>query len=150
MANTPQQPTGSVESLVLPEDAELFVCAATSTLGSGDLVPNTTGDMDAEPTRQITRTPLHNGLDFVSLGNLQSQDFTIKAFLADSNSKLREIKTAWRNGSVMKFNIFFRDGSGVKGFAYVTRVKTNDDPGANSFDKDVTFSPFGVELMDAA
>ncbi|MFA5567605.1 MAG: hypothetical protein WC972_03055 [Trueperaceae bacterium] len=149
MANTPQQPTGSVVALSLPEDAELYVCAASNTLSSGDLVPNTSGDMDAEPTRQITRTPLHNGLDFVSLGNLQSQDFTIKAFLADNNTKLQEIKTALKNGDAMKMNIFFRDGSGVKGYAYVTRIKTQDDPTANEFSKDITFSPYGVELMDA-
>jgi len=101
----------------------MYVCAASNTLSSGDLVPNTSGDMDAEPTRQITRTPLHNGLDFVSLGNLQSQDFTIKAFLADNNTKLQEIKTALKNGDAMKMNIFFRDGSGVKGYAYVTRIR---------------------------
>ena len=46
-------------------------------------------------------------------------------------------------------NIFFRDGSGVKGYAYVTRIKTQDDPTANEFSKDITFSPYGVELMDA-
>lgn len=149
MANTPQQPTGTVVTMTLPEDAELYVCPATDTLDSSDLVPNTTGDMDAEPTRQVTRTPLHNGLDFVSLGNLQSQDFTIKAFLADSNSKLKEIKTAYTAGDAMKMNIFFRDGSGVKCYAYVTRIKTTADPSANEFSKDITFSPFGVELMDA-
>lgn len=149
MANTPQEPSGSVVTLTLPEDAELYVCPTTDTLDSGDLVPNTTGDMDAEPTRQITRTPLHNGLDFVSIGNLTSQDFTIKAFLSDDNSKLQEIKTALVNGEAMKMNIFFRDGSGVRGFAYPVRIKTNDDPAANEFSKDITFSPFGVELMNA-
>ncbi len=149
MANTPQQPSGTVVTMTLPEDAELYVCPAADTLDSSDLVPNTTGDMDAEPQRQVTRTPLHNGLDFVTLGGLQSQDFTIKAFLADNNSKLQEIKTALKNGDSMKFNVFFRDGSGVKGYAYPIHIKSTSDPSANEFSKDITFSPFGVEMMDA-
>lgn len=149
MANTPVQPSGSVVTLNLPEDAELYLCPSNDTLESGDLIPNTTGDMDVEPTRQITRTPLHNGQDFVSLGNLQSQDFTVRAFLTDSNEKLQEIKDSYVNGDPMKGNIFFRDASGVSFYAYVTRIKTVDDPQGNEFAKDITLSPFGVTLLDA-
>lgn len=150
MANTPVEPSGSVVANVLPEDAELYLRPADQTpLDSSDLVPNTTGDMDVEPTRQITRTPLHNGQDYVSIGNLQSQDFTVRAFLTDTNAKLQEIKTAYKNGEPMKGNVFFRDGSGASFFAYVTRIKTIDDPQANDFAKDITLSPFGVTLLDA-
>lgn len=151
MANTPVEPTGSVETLALPENAELYLApsAAVPALAAEDLIPNTTGDMDVEPTRQINRTPLHNGSDFVSLGNLTSADFTVRAFLADNNAKMVEIKDAYVNGKTMKGNVFFRDGSGASFFCYILRIKTVDDPQGNEFAKDITISPFGVTLLDA-
>lgn len=150
MSNTPVDPTGSSAALPLPEDAELYLRPADETpLSESDLVPNTTGDMDVEPTRQVTRTPLHNGKDFVSIGNLQGQAFTTRAFLTDNNPKLQEIKDAWVNGDPMKGNVFFRDGSGASFYCYITRVKTIDDPQGNQFAKDITIEPFGITPLDA-
>lgn len=147
MANTPSAPTGTEVSLTLPENAELYWCPAADTLNSGDLIPNTTGDMDIEPQRQVTRTELHNGKDYASVGSLSSNDFTVEAFLTDSDAKLVELKAALNSGEGGKINVFFRDGSGVKGFARVTRIKTNDDPTQNKFSKSITFSPYLVETM---
>ncbi|HZW99597.1 MAG TPA: hypothetical protein VFF10_06000 [Trueperaceae bacterium] len=151
MAHTPVEPTGSVTTLALPEKTEIYLAPADAVdpLDAADLVPNTTGDVDVEPTRQITRVPLHNGQDFVSLGGLQGADFTIRCFLPDNNAKMQEIKDAYRDGTAMKGNVFFRDGSGASFFAYVLRVKTVDDPAGNEFAKDVTLSPFGITLLDA-
>ena len=149
MANTPSQPTGTEVNLTLPSDAELYWCPSTDTLNSGDLVPNTTGDMDIEPQRQVTRTELHNGKDYASVGSLSSNDFTVEAYLTDADTKLQEMKVAWNSGDAGKINVFFRDGSMVKGFARITRIKTNDDPTQNKFSKSITFSPFLVETVNA-
>lgn len=150
MANTPVEPTGDVVTADLPENAELYLCDADDTLEAADLVPNTTGDMgEIAPTRQVNRVPLHNGQDFVALGSLQSADFTVRAYLTDSNTKLQEIKEAWLSGEPMKGNVFFRDGSGASFFARILRVRAVDDIQANEFGYDLLISPFGVTMLDA-
>lgn len=149
MSNTPQQPSGSTVTVSLPASSEIYWCPTADTLDSGDLIPNSTGDIDIEPQRQVTRTLLHNGKDYVGIGSLQSNDFTARCYLTDSDTKLQEMKTALKNGTTGKINVFFRDGSGVKGYAYVTRIKTADDPANNDFVKEITFSPYLVDLIDA-
>ncbi len=147
MANTPQQPTGSVVALSLPEDAEctcappLTPCqaATSSRTPRATWTPNPRGKSPAP--RCITAST--SSASQPAEPGLHDQGVS-----GDNNTKLQEIKTALKNGDAMKMNIFFRDGSGVKGYAYVTRIK-QDDPTANEFSKDITFSPYGVELMDA-
>lgn len=150
MAHTPVQPSGSTVSLSLTEDTEFYVCPSADTLEAGDLITNTTGDIDAAPTRQITRVPLHNGLDYVSPGALQSQSFTIRAYLAASDAKMGELYTAYESGDFMKFNAFNRDGTGYAGFVIVTRIKPTSDPAANEFSQEITFEPFNVEILEVS
>lgn len=144
MAHTPVQPTfGDIVDLNLIERTEIYACPIAHALDTGDLVANTSGDVDGAPTRQITRTPLHNGSDIVTPGALQSQPFTFPVYLPESDSKFQELKDSWVNGSYMKFNVFHRDGSGYNGHWIVTRIKTITDP-TQSFAKEVTVEPFGV------
>lgn len=151
MANVPVEPSGSVVTADLPENAELYLAPADGAeLSASDLVPNTTGDMgEIAPTRQVNRVPLHNGQDFVALGSLQSADFTVRAYLTDGNTKLQEIKEAWISGEPMKGNVFFRDGSGASFFARILRVRPVDDIQGNEFGYDILISPFGVTMLDA-
>ena len=91
-----------------------------------------------------------HGLDFVSSATCRARTSPSRRSWPTATANWKEIKTAYTAGDAMKMNIFFRDGSGVKCYAYVTRIKTaTADPSANEFSKDITFSPFGVELMDA-
>lgn len=146
MAHTPVQPTfGDIIDLNLTEKVEIYACPIGDTLEVADLIPNTSGDVDVAPTRQITRTPLHNGSDIVTPGVLQSQPFTFTAYLPDGNAKLDELIASLNNASYMKFNVFERDGSGHNGHWIVTRIKTVNDP-TQSFAKEVTVEPFGVAV----
>lgn len=147
MANTIVQPTAEVVTLDLAENTEFYVCPSAEALTSDDLLPNTTGDIDADPERSITRVQLHNDLDYVTPGTDSSRPFTIRAVLADSNAKLQELKAARKNASTVKFNAFFRDGSGLSGYAYVTRIKSSTDN--TEWYKDITFEPYGVVEIDA-
>lgn len=148
MAHTPVEPSGTTVSLSLTEDTEFYICPSGDTLNSGDLISNTSGDIDAAPTRQITRVPLHNGLDYVSPGALQSQPFTIRTYLPASDAKMTELYAAYESGDFVKFNAFNRDGTGYAGFAIVTRIKPTTDPAANEFAQEITFEPFNVEVLE--
>lgn len=144
MAHTPVQPVfADIIDLNLTEKVEIYACPIGEVLDTGDLVPNTSGDVDVAPTTQITRTALHNGSDIVTPGADQSQPFTFVAYLPDGDSKLAELKASKANRSYMKFNVFERDGSGHNGHWIVTRIKTVNDP-SQSFAKEVTVEPFGV------
>lgn len=144
MAHVPVQPTGSVVDQELTEYTEIYACPIADTLEVADLITQTTGDVDAGPTRQITRTLLHNMTDIVAVGALQSQPFTFPAFLPKSDVKMAELWDSYENGSYMKFNVFHRDGSGFMGFWVVTKIKPTTDPTANSFSHEVTVEPFNV------
>ena len=148
MAHTPVQPSGSVQEQNLSELTEFYVCAAGDSLSSGHLLAQTSGDLNAAPTRTVTRTLLHNLTDIVSVGALQAQAFDVQAFLPESDSVMASVMQAFDDGSNMKFNAFHRDGSGWKGWAKVATVVSATTPD-QPFAKTITFEPFNVERIPA-
>lgn len=149
MANTPVQPDSTTTTQVLTGETEFYWTKSGSTLVTGDLIPNTSGAMDAAPTRQVTRTLMHNGSDYVSVGARQSAPFTINAFLTDADAKMADFRSSWDTGNAGPFNIFYKDGSGLKGFAMVTQINKTTDPSQNEFAVQITFEPFDVEPFAA-
>lgn len=149
MPNTPVQPSSTTTTQTITGDTEFYWVKQGGTLTTGDLIPNTSGAMDAAPTRQVTRTLMHNGSDYVSVGARQSAPFTIRAFLTDADAKMGDFRDSWDDGNPGPFNIFYRDGSGLKGFALVTLINPTTDPSQNEFAIEVTFEPFDVEPFAA-
>src|SRR5690606_13935266 len=126
-----------------------FYWRKSGTLVLADLIPNTAGAINAAPTRQVTRTLMHNGSDYVSGGARQSAPFTIRAFLTTADAKVGEFRESWDDQLAGPFNLSCRDCSGLKGFAMVTLVQPTTDPASNEFAYEVTFEPFDVEPFDA-
>ena len=148
MANRPVQPDSTTTTQVLTRVTE-FYWRESGVLVVGDLIPNTAGAINAAPQRQVTRTLMHNGSDYVSGGSRQSAPFTIRAFLTDADAKVAEFRSSWDNQSAGPFNLFYRDGSGLKGFAMVSLIQPTTDPASNEFAYEVTFEPFDVEPFAA-
>lgn len=146
MAHTPVDPSGGSSVSVNPtEKTELYVWPSADSPEAGDLIPNTGGPIDAMPTRQVTRIPLHNGLDFVAVGILQSETFTVQVFGVATDPQINQLYEAYESGDPMKFNVFYPDGVGVKGFLRVSRAQPQSDPGQNGYWHNITFEPFLVE-----
>ena len=146
MAHTPVDPSGGSSVSVTPsEKTEFYVWPANTTPVAGDLLPNTGGALDAMPTRQTTRIPLHNGLDFVAVGNLQSEPFTVQVFGVATDPQINELYDAYKDGVTLKFNVFYPDGVGVKGFVRVSLAQPASDPSENGYFHNITFEPFLVE-----
>ena len=150
MAHTPVAPTGTTVDLNLTENTEIYACPLADTLEAGDLITNTGGAVNAMPTTQITRVPLHNGRDYVTPGAQTSAPFTFPVYLARTDTKMVELYSSYENKTYMKFNVFHRDGSGVAGFWIVTNIQPTTDPGENSFANNVTVEPFDVEIINPA
>src|SRR5680860_1508920 len=127
MANAPVQPSSTTTTQVLTGETE-FYWRETGSLALGDLIPNTAGAINAAPERQTTRTLMHNGSDYVSGGARQSAPFTIRAFLTSADAKVAEFRASWKNQSSGPFNLFYRDGSGLKGCLLYTSDAADDLP----------------------
>lgn len=149
MAHTPQDPGGAVVDQNLTEVTEIYLCPIGTTLGPSHLLEQTTGAVDAAPTRQVTRTTLHNLSDIVSVGALQSQPFTIQVFLPKSHTVMGYAYDSYEGGSYVKLNVFHRDGSGFMGYGIVTQIQPTTDPSANSFSQQVTIEPFNMVPIPA-
>lgn len=148
MAHSLVQPSGTTVDLQLTENTEIYACPIGDTLDGSDLITNTGGAVNAMPTTQITRVPLHNGRDLVTPGAQQSAAFTFTVYLPRTDPKMDELYDSYINKTYMKFNVFHRDGSGVAGFWIVTNIQPTTDPAENSFANQVTVEPFDVEVLN--
>lgn len=149
MAHTPAAPTNSAPaSLDLSEVIAFYVAAAgeTPTIGSGDLVPLTSGGDGLMPTRTVNRTPLHNMSDLVTTGALQGSEGTINIYVPPTNAKYQLLWNALKSGATLIYNMFYRDGSGMAGYMKVTSFQPSSDP--ENFNIAVGISTFGVNLID--
>lgn len=149
MAHTPAAPTGTAIDYNQDELTEFYLAAVgeTPTIGSGDLVPLTSGGDGFHPTRSVTRTPLHNGKDIIGVGALQGGDTTINVYLPPSNAKMQLMRTSLKNGTPLIFNFFYKNGTGVAGYLHVTGIAPVTDPNAQYSDV-ISVSTFNVNMID--
>lgn len=149
--HTPSAPTGTPIDFNPDHITQLFLAAIAEPLAisSGDLIPLTSGGDGFSPTRAVTRTPLHNMSDIVSVGALQGGDVTVNVYLPADNAKMTLMRNSLKDGTPLIFFFGFRDGTGVAGYCYVTAIAPVTDPNAQ-FSQAVTLSTFNVNLVDAA
>lgn len=147
MSHTPANPSGSSPANFNPSEVtEFYLAGANDTLAVGDLIPLTSGGDGLTPTRTANRTTLHNLTDLVSVGALQGVDGDIEVYLPTSGSKYKLLWDSWKSGDYLKYNMFYRDGSGHAGWLVVTEISptTGDD----QFSQTVSLSTFNVNLID--
>src|SRR5690625_4395851 len=149
MAHTPVAPTGTPIEFNLTEITAFYLAEVADplTIEAADLVPLTSGGDGFSPTRTVTRTPLHNLSDIVSVGALQGGDTDIDVYLQPNNEKMQLMRDSLQNGTHLIFNFFYRDGTGVAGYLVVTGISPSTDDG--QFSQTVSVSTFGVNLIDA-
>lgn len=149
MAHTPVAPTGTPIEFN-PTDITAFYLAAVAdpiVIDEDDLVPLSSGGDGFSPTRSVTRTPLHNLTDIVSVGALQGGDTDIDVYLQPNNEKMQLMRDSLQNGTHLIFNFFYRDGTGVAGYLVVTGISPSTDDG--QFSQTISVSTFNVNLLDA-
>lgn len=149
MAHTPVAPTGTPIEFNPTEITAFYLAEVADPLSieAADLIPLTSGGDGFSPTRTVTRTPLHNLSDIVSVGALQGGDTTIDVYLPPSNEKMQLMRNSLKDGTHLIFNMWFKDGTGVAGYLVVTGVSPSTDDG--QFSQTISVSTFNVNLIDA-
>ena len=152
MPHTVVNPVGSVNELQFPEVDELYLCPATATLASTDLIPSTAGVPRIKGNRQVSDVNLDSGTVLKIPG--RSADYgthTVPLYAPPSNAKVRALLAAVTPGeagygALWKGNAFYRDGSG---FSFFTYINNFGPAGDDDFHFEFDVSPFDVKPIGA-